>query len=418
MSSLNEILLPSMGEGVTEATIVKWLKSVGEYVEKDSPLVEVSTDKVDTEVLASASGYLLKTYAEVADKVAVHQTIAYLSEDKSATAPETVAHVQKKTPSASATTQREKRVSRLERVEIGTISAATPLARKLAQHFGINVSALSGHGANGKVTRQDVEDFISLMADELKARILPEQGSARVNGLSQDEQGRELLEGVPVRRESMSAIRKLTAKHMLESVRVSPHVTTTFEVDMHSVYAYREKLKSAKKDPVPTMTHCISYVAVQCLKKFPLLNASVDQDDILYRDDINIGIAVAIETGLIVPVVKRCQSLDFSEFISKSNDLITRARQKTLQPDEIKGGSFSITNPGLYGSVHSSPLILQPQVAIMNVGAIVQRPVVVDNQITIRPMMFVGLTFDHRLVDGEGGAKFLAEFRHQIEKFI
>jgi pyruvate/2-oxoglutarate dehydrogenase complex dihydrolipoamide acyltransferase (E2) component len=235
--------------------------------------------------------------------------------------------------------------------------------------------------------------------------------------------GKETLEGVPVRREKMTKMRRLIAEHMVESVRVSPHVTTTFEIDLHKVVAMREKCKksfAAREGFNLTYTPLLIAAAVEAIKKFPIVNSSVDGDEILWKDSINIGCAVALGSegggGLIVPVIKNAGQKSVVEICRSLNDLATRARAKKLQADEVIGGTFSVTNPGGWGSITSNPIINQPQVAMLGIGAIVKRPVVIENeQIVVRPMMMASLTFDHRVIDGEGGAMWLAEYKKILE---
>ena len=218
----------------------------------------------------------------------------------------------------------------------------------------------------------------------------------------------------------MSKIRKLTAEHMVRSVRISPHVTTTFEIDLHKVVAIRDQHKKAfeaREGFNLTYTHFFIHAAVEAIKLHPIINCSVDGDEILHKDDINVGCAVALESGLIVPVIKRAQDLNLTGVAKKLNDLVTRAKTKKLQPDDVRGGTFSITNPGGWGSITSNPIINQPQVAILGIGAVVKRPVVVDDTIVIRPMVMISLTFDHRVVDGEGGAKYLATLKALLEAY-
>ncbi|RZA19900.1 MAG: 2-oxo acid dehydrogenase subunit E2, partial [Proteobacteria bacterium] len=228
------------------------------------------------------------------------------------------------------------------------------------------------------------------------------------------------LEGVAVRREPMTRMRQLIADHMVESVRVSPHVTTVFEIDLHKVWDIREKYKDSfhKTEGFKlTLTHFFIHAAVQAIKKHPIVNTSVDGYDVLWKKDINMGCAVAIDNGLIVPVIKNAGDLNLLGIARRLNDLIVRARTKKLKAEDIQGGTFTVTNPGGWGSITSNPIINQPQVAILGIGAAIKRPVVVKDMIAIRPMMLMSLTFDHRVIDGEGGAKYLATLKEIIENY-
>ena len=225
---------------------------------------------------------------------------------------------------------------------------------------------------------------------------------------------------MPVRREKMSKMRSLIAEHMVRSVRTSPHVTTIFEIDLQRVVQSREKNRAAFQEKEGfnlSFTPFFVWAAVQAIKEHPVVNVSVDGDDILWKDDINIGVAVALEKGLIVPVIKKAGELNFVGIARRMNDLVVRSRSKKLSPDDVQGGTFSITNPGMFGSIVSSPIINQPQVAIMSIGAIIKRPVVIEDMIAVRPLVQIGLTFDHRVVDGEGGSRYLASLKEHLESF-
>jgi 2-oxoglutarate dehydrogenase E2 component (dihydrolipoamide succinyltransferase) len=287
----------------------------------------------------------------------------------------------------------------------------------------LNLGAVAGRGVGGRITKQDVITLLDKLRTETELSDLP-SGNAQAPGHSKLQttviDGQEYLDGVKVRREKMSKMRELIAEHMVRSVRTSPHVTTTFEMDMHRMVALREKSQKQFADKNGfklTFTHMIAHATVTAIKKNPIVNVSVDNNDILHKEDINLGVAVAIESGLIVPVVKKSNNMSLTQVAKAINDLVTRARSKKLSPDDVQGGSFSITNPGLFGSLNSNPIINQPQVAILSVGTIIKRPVVIDDDITIRPLIQIGLTFDHRVVDGEGGAKFLADLKQIIESY-
>lgn len=424
MSNATEVIMPLMGEGITEATLVKWLKKVGDAVKKDEPLLEVSTDKVDTEIPAPASGFLTRTFADGGATVLVNAVIAEIAENTSGAstaaptkvAPKTVVPGATPTPSTAPAA-----VSANHASERGVRSS--PLVRKMAKDHNVDLQQVAGSGLGGRITKRDLEAF-----NAGGARATPSARPA-TNGHSSVEPSRletrrdgsrELLDGVAVRREPMSKMRTLIAEHMVRSVRTSPHVTTIFEIDMHRVAQYREKAKNSfqgKEGFNLTYTAFFVHAAVQAIKKHPIVNVSVDGHDILWKDSINVGVAVAIESGLIVPVIKNAGELNLLGIARRINDLATRARTKKLTPDDVQGGTFSITNPGMFGSIVSAPIINQPQVAIMSIGAVVKRPVVINDMIAIRPLVQVGLTFDHRVVDGEGGAKYLATFKDILESF-
>lgn len=436
-NSVTEVLLPSMGEGVAEATVVKWLKKPGDTVNKDEPLLEVSTDKVDTEIPAPASGTLLKTNALEGATVEVNQTIGWIG-PKDAKIPDSAKSGQaakqnitaQHMPNNKAVTDHStgSSVSRQAIPTAGYFNDQTitkrssPLVRKIAKDLGIDLRRVVGSGLRGRITKNDIEAWQRNPSSHLPTIIETEKPIlARL--ATNNSNGVEALEGVPVRREKMNKMRRLIAEHMVESVRVSPHVTTVFEIDLQNVVSIREKNKKAFADHQGfnlTYTPFLIRAAVEAIKKFPIVNVSVDGDEILWKDQINIGCAVALGAegggGLIVPVIKNAETKSLLAICKSLNDLATRARSKKLLPEEVVGGTFSVTNPGGWGSITSNPIINQPQVAMLGIGAIVKRPVVTKNdQIVIRPMMMASLTFDHRVIDGEGGAMWLAEYKKILE---
>lgn len=432
MAKVTEVLMPLMGEGVHEATLTNWLIKEGEAVTKDSPLLEVSTDKVDTEIPAPASGILVKVLVPVGSVVKVDQALAIISSEAGAT----VSTELPAAPSSSASTTppipRDQQPVTTEAADDSHDDSplrSSPLVRKMAQERGIDLNQVRGSGMHGRITKKDLLDFeqdtpqvMSKPVATAPARAptpLPMATPQTQLKLSSVD-GQELLEGVPVRREPMSRMRQLIADHMVESVRVSPHVTTVFEMDLHQIVKLREKhgAEFQKREGFKlTFTPFFIHAAVQAIKKHPIVNTSVDGYDILWKKDINIGCAVALENGLIVPVIKQAGDLSLAGVARRLNDLVVRARNKKLKPDDVQGGTFSITNPGGWGSITSNPIINQPQVAMLGIGAIVKRPVVIDDMIAIRPMMMVSLTFDHRVIDGEGGSKYLATFKEIIENY-
>ncbi len=432
MAKLTEVLMPLMGEGVHEATLTNWLIKEGQAVTKDSPLLEVSTDKVDTEIPSPASGILVKVMVPVGQLVKVDQILAVIAseagllQDEGPAAAPTASSQDLARPTKSS----EITVSNDEPNDDDARLRSSPLVRKMAQERGINLNQVPGSGMHGRITKKDLLDFeqdaplivAPSKATQTLVQTTPMPVAAAHSSqlkLSQTD-GQEFLEGVAVRREPMNRMRQLIADHMIESVRVSPHVTTVFEMDLHQIVKLREKhgAEFQKREGFKlTFTPFFIHAAVQAIKKHPVINTSVDGYDILWKKDINVGCAVALDNGLIVPVIKQAGDLSLSGVARRLNDLVTRARSKKLKPDDVQGGTFSITNPGGWGSITSNPIINQPQVAMLGIGAIVKRPVVIDDMIAIRPMMMVSLTFDHRVIDGEGGSKYLATFKEIIENY-
>lgn len=455
-----EVVVPLMGEGIFEATLVKWLKKPGEKVEKGEPLLEVSTDKVDTEIPAMASGFVLGVYAHANDVVLVDQVIAHigLTPDENVAPPETASTAKSSSKSskqpespvrsgshsgpmnkphrpdpsflARATSQAQMLPS--VPLELAGGVRSSPLVRRMAREMGVDLRLVEGTGQFCRVTRQDLHQFLS-REGALNREVSQSVGTSPESLIAQadmapfrvktkDLDGIETLEGVGVRRESMTKMRRLIADHMVQSIRTSAHVTTTIEIDLEKIVQLRRDGNQGFFDRNGfklTYTPFFLHAAVQAIKKDMIFNCSVDGYDILWKDDINLGCAVAIDEGLIVPVIKKAQNLSLSEIAVNLNDLALRARSKGLKPDDVRGGTFSVTNPGMFGCLVSTPIINQPQVAIMSVGAIVRRPVVVANdQIEIRSIMSVGITFDHRVIDGQGGARFLSNIKNALENPI
>lgn len=444
MANQVDILMPLMGEGINEATLVKWLKKPGDKVSKSEPLLEVSTDKVDTEIPAPADGILAATVAKEGDVVQINTVIGQITADGSVPAAQVVAPVASTSassapaPTKTPTNAKPESPVRPRNLPVAALSnrvyapgpiKSSPLVRKMARDLNIDLGFVPGTGLNGRITKIDLENFLASGGTATSSQSgnsgLSVSASHDALGKSPRVQtqvidGVETMEGVPVRREKMSKMRRLIAEHMVESVRVSPHVTTVFEVDLHNVFEIREKYRHdfEKREGFKlTYTPFFIHAAVQAIKKHPIINVSLDGDEILWKDDINVGCAVALENGLIVPVIKKAQDLNLTGVAHRLNDLVKRARTKKLLPEDVQGGTFSITNPGGFGSLTSNPIINQPQVAILGIGAVVKRPVVVDDAIAVRPMMLISLTFDHRVVDGEGGAKYLATLKDILENF-
>ncbi|RYZ58594.1 MAG: 2-oxo acid dehydrogenase subunit E2 [Proteobacteria bacterium] len=429
MSNVTEVVMPLMGEGVHEATLTNWLIKEGSKIEKDSPLLELSTDKVDTEIPSPASGYLVKIVCTVGTVVKVGQVLAHIAASPDAVVSGGDAKAAPTAKAAAAPAASAAQSAKVETTDDDSPLRSSPLVRKIAADKGIDLNQIQGSGMHGRITKKDILDFAenpaaAPSAAPAAATRVAVQTSAHTSSASQLStqvvSGQEMLEGVPVRREPMSRMRQLIADHMVESVRVSPHVTTVFEMDLHKIWQIRDKYKDSfyKAEGFKlTLTHFFIHAAIQAIKQHPVVNTSVDGYDILWKKDINVGCAVALENGLIVPVIKNAGDLNLLGVARRLNDLIVRAKSKKLKAEDVQGGTFTITNPGGWGSITSNPIINQPQVAILGIGAAVKRPVVVDDMIAIRPMMMMSLTFDHRAIDGEGGAKYLATLKEIIENY-
>jgi pyruvate dehydrogenase E2 component (dihydrolipoyllysine-residue acetyltransferase) len=445
-----DVLMPQMGESIAEGTLSKWLKKLGDEVKRDEPLFEISTDKVDAEIPAPTAGVLAEIKVQEGQTVPVQTLVAVIETDKGAAA--TAAPGAAASPAAPpvATAQRapaapggtavspppQTAPSRpiappapapAVRGGDGTESAeerlrrkSTPLVRKIAAEHQVDISTIPGSGFAGRVTKQDILGFIER---GVPAPTAP--GSRLPAPALSGPVVHPVVDPWPGDRvEPFSKIRKITADHMILSRRTSAHVTSFFEIDYSRVAELRRKHKAAYAERGVNLTYLafIAKTAAENLRKHPVVNAAVSGDNIIYRRDVNIGIAVALDWGLIVPVVKRADELSLAGLARTINDLGERARSKKLSPDEIQRGTFTITNPGVFGSFAGAPIINQPQVAILGVGAIEKRPKVVTlpdgtDTIAIRTMGMLSMSYDHRVVDGADADRFLADVKRALEDF-
>ena len=431
-----DVLMPQMGESIAEGTLSKWLKKLGDEVKRDEPLFEISTDKVDAEIPAPSAGVLAEIKVQEGQTVPVQTLVAVIETDKSAAAtapsatpaapPVAAAQRAPAAPGGAAVAAPAVPVPRpsspapvgkgdggIETADERLRRKSTPLVRKIAAEHQVDISTIPGTGFAGRVTKQDILGVI-------------ERGAPVVTALAPSPQPlAPAVEPWPGDRvEPFSKIRKITADHMIMSRRVSAHVTSFFEVDYSRVAELRRKHKAAGAERGVNLTY-LAFIAKACaenLRKHPVVNAAVSGDNIIYRQDVNIGIAVALDWGLIVPVVKRADELSLSGLARAISDLGERARTKKLSPDQIQRGTFTITNPGVFGSYAGAPIINQPQVAILGVGAIEKRPKVVTladgtDTIAIRTMGMVSMSYDHRVVDGADADRFLADVKRTLENF-
>jgi len=451
-----EVIMPQMGESIAEGTVTKWLKKPGDYVRRDEPLFEISTDKVDAEIPSPAEGVLAEVLVQEGETVPIQTVVAYIETDKEAVeappreaseraAPATEAAPPREPtpeptrvapPTTEASLMREviipphpwekqKQEIRItipaERAERKAVRSS-PVVEKLAQEYGIDLTQIEGTGRGGRVTKRDVLRYLEdRAARPSEARPQPVEAPPPEAPEPEMPLYPPYLPGERVEIVPMSVMRKKIAEHMVYSKRVAPHVTTFFEIDMTRVSRLREQLQpdfEQRHGVKLTYLPFIIQACVSALKAFPLLNASVAEDKIVYKKDINIGIAVALEWGLIVPVIKNADALSLVGLAKAVHDLATRARNKQLKPEEVQGGTFTITNPGVFGSLFGTPVIHQPQVAILGVGRITKRPVVVeDDAIAIRAMAYFSLSFDHRLIDGAVADQFMAHIKRTLESF-
>ncbi|HYJ86379.1 MAG TPA: dihydrolipoamide acetyltransferase family protein [Pyrinomonadaceae bacterium] len=466
-----EVVMPQMGESIAEGTITKWLKKVGDRVERDEPLFEISTDKVDAEIPSPAAGTLTEILFHEGDTVEVNKTVAVLDGGAAGSAPaaptetkaaapaeetkpeqkpeETAPAAPPPTPPSTATQPAVQQAKPEEppaaqqpqssgkQTETPSTKAApaagngssanataedlrrtksSPLVRKIAQEHGVDIAKLEGTGMSGRVTKNDILSFIESGAPSAPARSAT--GSASVQPAPAP-----LRPGEGDRVEQMTVMRKKISEHMVQSRRTSAHVTTVYEIDMTRIAKLRDQHKDEFYERTGTKLTFMPFIfqaITNALRKFPIFNAQVSGDQIIYKRDINLGMAVALDWGLIVPVIKRADDLSISGLARAANDLADRARTKQLKPDEVAGGTFTITNPGVFGGLFGTPIINQPQLAILGVGKIEKRAKVLsteegDDFIAIRSMAYFALSFDHRVIDGSDAERFLAYVKELLE---
>jgi 2-oxoglutarate dehydrogenase complex dihydrolipoamide succinyltransferase (E2) component len=407
---LVSIEMPKMGISVSEGTILEWRKQAGDWVKSDETIADVTTDKVDVEIPSPASGRLVRIIAEAGKTVPVGEAIAEI--DAAAKAGE--AHpdehqspVTRPSPAGDGEPDRS-----------GFIS---PVVRRIADKHHVDLEQVEGSGIGGRIRKKDVLAYVESHAGNGQAaeptRVLHTESPYRPEP---DASGPQTT---GERRVPMTPMRLAIAKHMLESRRTAAHCTTVVEVDMSRVTARRAELKEAMARRGVKLTYLafVAKAAVEALGHHPIVNASIDGEEIVYHDDVNLGIAVALDDGLIVPVIPKAQRISTEGLAVAIADLAERARDKRLEPDDVHGGTFTITNPGQFGAVLATPIINQPQVAILDLEAIVKRPVVIEgpegDSIAIRPMTYLPMSWDHRALDGAEAARFLSHIKHRLENW-
>jgi len=435
-----QVIMPQLGESVTEGTISKWLVAEGEQVNEYDPLVEVNTDKVDTEIPSPASGFLLQVVVEEGTIVLVGTNLAWIGELGEEIPDEGVIPDAVKTKiienetdvGISLETQTSEKKPTLSHApgrhhEFGFIS---PVVAKIANEQNVDLSQITGTGKTGRITKKDILAYLKDRREEappdslIPARetsALTPTPPAEIKAPDVSVSTQVPASPRPGEMVSLSPVRRAIAEHMVYSKRTSPHVTTIMEADMSQVVAHREinKAEFARDGVKLTFTAYFVEAAVSALKSYPIVNSSWSDGAIQIHRDINIGIATSLgESGLIVPVIRNADTLSLLGSASAVNDLASRARTKQLKPDEVQGGTFTITNHGISGSLFASPIINQPQCAILGVGAIQKRVVAIDDAIAIRPMVYLSLTFDHRILDGAIADYYLSKVVESLEKWI
>ncbi len=432
-----DVTMPQMGESIAEGTIVRWIKKVGDKIDKDEPLFEISTDKVDAEIPSPAAGVLIEIAVKEGETVAINSVVARIGAEGESAAP---------APAASSTTAQgdgteapastAEPTAADERTAPGSTGAtppaaavsttpaapetladvrrqrSSPVVRKIAKEHGVDFTQMDGTGIAGRVTKKDILAAIERGATAPRAGVAaPSAPSARPSP--------HTFGPLVDRVEKMGVMRKKIAEHMVMSIKTSPHVYSAYEVDFSRLDQIRKKRKADYEAVGAKLTYTafIAKATVDTIRQFPFSNASVDGENITYKRNINLGIAVALDQGLIVPVIRNADEKNMLGICRAVQDLALRARTKKLNPEEVQGGTFTITNPGIFGALYGLPIISQPQVAILGVGTVEKRVVVVDDMIAIRPMCILTLGYDHRLIDGADAGRFLQALKERLQDF-
>ena len=456
---MTDVVMPQMGESIVEGTLTRWLKKPGEKVERDEPLFEISTDKVDTEIPSPAAGVLSEVLIQEGTTVAINSVVARIGDGAAAPPPPPPPPVVSAPPapakpvappappppppapiSSSAgpypiepppPAQPATPAQQNGDEDQGPLS---PLVRKMAREYNIDISKVKGSGAGGRITKQDLEGYMSSQAAQTysappavtappppppPAPAAPPKAPVAAATAPPPAPALPLAESAKVRTEPMSTMRQKIAEHMVMSQRTSAHVTTVHRVDITKIAKLRERAKAefqSRNGFSLTFLPFIAAAAAEALRAFPIFNSSIDGKNVVYYRDINIGIAVALEGGLIVPVIRNADEKNVAGLQRYIVDLATRARSRQLKPEEVQGGTFSITNFGSFGSIFATPVINQPQVAILGVGAVEKVPAVIEGDaIAIRSQAHLALTFDHRLIDGALADQFCQKVKSILE---
>jgi pyruvate dehydrogenase E2 component (dihydrolipoamide acetyltransferase) len=444
-----DVIMPQMGESIFEGTITKWLKKAGDKIERDEPLFEISTDKVDAEIPSPSAGVLKEIKVAEGQTVPIQTIVAVIDVDGAGAASSAPAAAPAKPaaaqPAAAPAVKPSAPVSAsavLSAPQNPAISASgervrsSPLVRKIARENNIDVSQVPGTGAGGRVSKQDILGAVESGSGpgsgvgvtpsaqnptpSRPSAPPPATGGASASAVLENAVPREKMYFGHYEVQPMSVMRQRIAEHMVLSKRVSPHVYSVDEVNVSGIAALRAKMKGKFEEASGTKLTFMPFfvrAAVEALRAFPTVNSSVDGTNVILHKECNIGIAVALDWGLIVPVIKNAEEKNFLGIARSMNDLAERARAKKLKPEEVAEGTFAITNPGVFGGLFGLPVINQPNVAILGLGTIEKRPVVVDDAIAIRSMVYLTLSYDHRVVDGAVAHQFMAKVKHTLENW-
>jgi 2-oxoglutarate dehydrogenase E2 component (dihydrolipoamide succinyltransferase) len=445
-----DVIMPQMGESIFEGTITKWLKKPGDKIDRDEPLFEISTDKVDAEIPSPSAGVLKEIKVTEGQTVPIQTIVAVIDADGAAASAAPAAPAKSeapKAPPAPAQPQAKPAAAApsappAPAQALATPSAAnppetasskvrsSPLVRRVARENNVDLSQVAGTGAGGRVSKRDIMAAVEAggaapSSGDASPRPAPPQapppsGGASASAVLESAVPRERMYFGHYEVQPMSIMRQRIAEHMVLSKRVSPHVYSVEEVDVTGIAALRAKMKTKFEEQAGTKLTFMPFfirAAVEALRAFPTVNASADGTNVVLHKECNIGVAVALDWGLIVPVIKEAEEKNFLGLARALNDLAVRARTKKLKPEEVTESTFSITNPGVFGGLFGLPVINQPNVAILGLGAIEKRPVVIDDAIAIRSMVYLTLSYDHRVVDGAVSHQFMAHIKHTLENW-
>jgi len=426
---MSDVVMPQMGESIAEGTIVRWIKKVGDRIDRDEPLFEISTDKVDAEIPSPAAGVLVEIRAKEGETVPVNSVVAVIGEAGEAVAAVPVkADVPVQAPAPTPTPKPAPAApapvpppahavappaeAADQSAPDGQRQKSSPLVRKIAQEHNLELGRVPGTGLGGRVTKDDILGYLG-KGERRAAPTAPVAAPQAATHVPTFKPG-DNVEVV-----AMSVMRKKIAEHMVFSRRTSAHVHSVFEVDYTRVAKIREARKADYERQGVKLTYMsfLMKATVDALKAVPIINSSLDGDHIVYKKDINLGIAVALDWGLLVPVIKHAEEKNTLGLSRAIQDLAARARAKQLKPDEVQGGTFTITNPGVFGALFGMPIISQPQVAIMGVGNIEKRVAVIEDAIAIRTKGYLSLGYDHRLIDGAVADEFMSQVKKTLENF-
>ena len=462
-----DVIMPQMGESIFEGTITKWLKKAGDKIERDEPLFEISTDKVDAEIPSPSAGVLKEIKVNEGQTVPIQTVVAIIETDGAGAqsaapaaakpdAPPSTASGAKSGGPANVAVSAQKSAAGNERVDTpasaetakpappkdtaqqkpavsasGEKVRSSPLVRRIAREHDVDLTQVPGSGAGGRVSKSDILAAVEGGASSAAAPRTgsaparasappPAGGGASASAVLENAVPREKMYFGHYEVQPMSVMRQRIAEHMVLSKRVSPHVYSVDEVNVSAIAAIRAKMKNKFEETTGTKLTFMPFfvrAAVEALRAFPTVNSSVDGTNIVLHKECNIGIAVALDWGLIVPVIKNAEEKNFLGIARAMNDLAERARAKKLKPEEVAEGTFAITNPGVFGGLFGLPVINQPNVAILGLGTIEKRPVVIDDAIAIRSMVYLTLSYDHRVVDGAVAHQFMAKVKHTLENW-